>query len=54
MPILIGGINTLRDTPCRHSYIPVTPTRPNLNRKIDPFMLHLNNVFIQAKVLPAK
>ena len=39
---------------CQHPYKPVPPTSSHPNWKVDPFMLHLNNVFIQAAVLPER
>ena len=39
---------------CQHPHKPVPPTSSHPNWKVDPFMLHLNQVFIQAAVLPEK
>ena len=39
---------------CQHPYKPVPPTSSHTNWKVDPFMLHLNSVFIQVAVLPEK
>ena len=39
---------------CQHPYKPVPPITTHPNWKVDPFMKHLNSVFIQAAVLPEK
>lgn len=39
---------------CQHPYKPVPPSSTHPNWKVDPFLLHLNEVFIQAAVLPEK
>ena len=39
---------------CHHPYNPVPPLTSHPNWKVDPFMLHFNNVFIQAAVQPEK
>ncbi len=37
---------------CQHPYKPVPPMSTHPNCKVDPFLQHLNSVFIQAVVLP--
>ena len=39
---------------CQHPYKPVPPMSTHPNWKVDPFLQHLNSVFIQAAVLPEK
>ena len=39
---------------CQHPYKPVPPVSTHPNWKVDPFLHHLNLVFIQAAVLPEK
>ena len=39
---------------CQHPHKPVPPMSSLPNWKVDMFMLHLNNVFIQTVVLPEK
>ena len=37
---------------CQHPYKPVPPIKTHPNWKVNPFMRHLNNTFIQAASLP--
>jgi len=39
---------------CQHPYKPVPPITTHPNWKVDPFLKHLNGVFIQAAVLPER
>ena len=39
---------------CQHPYKPEPPSTTHPNWKVDPFLLHLNEVFLQAAVLPEK